>query len=283
MNIPTLSVKVGGMNRLRVVKELDFGLYLDGKDRGEILLPRRYVPEGIQPEDFLDVFIYLDSEDRLIATTETPYAMAGELAWLRVAAMTDIGAFLDWGLPKDLLLPFAEQRERVARDRSYIVYVYFDTTSERLVASTKINKFINPKSCRYKPGREVDLIIGNAFELGYNVIIDKSYCGVIYHNEIFQPITPGLRLKGFIKEVRSDGKIDAELQKSGSHGREALAEQILAELAAHDGFLPLGDSTPPEEIYARFRVSKKAFKRALGGLYRQRRITLGPSGIRLVG
>lgn len=282
MKVPSLTTQVGRMNRLRVVKILGFGAYLDGKDQDEILLPKRYVPETCEVDDFLDVFIYLDSEDRLVATTETPLAMAGELAYLRVAAVTKVGAFLDWGLPKDLLVPFGEQREGLAKGRAYIVYVYFDKTSQRLVASTKLHKYINPKSIRYKPGNKVDLVVGNRFELGYQVIIEKRFVGVIYHNEIFQPVREGQALTGYIKEIRPDGKIDVELQKSGTYGREALAEKILAQLKENNGFLPVTDQSPPEEIYERFNASKKAYKRAVGGLYKQRLVALEADGIRLL-
>jgi hypothetical protein len=275
MNIPSLTLKIGKMNRLKVVTDLNFGLYLDGKDQGEILMPRKYVPEGCGVDDFVEVFVYLDSEDRIIATTETPYAMAGELAWLEAVAVSSVGAFMDWGLLKDLLIPFREQKERIVEGRSYIVYVYFDTVSERLVGSTKVYKYIDFKATNYRPGDEVDMIVANKVDLGYNVIIDKRYVGIIYHNEIFQDIVEGQAIKGFIKLVRPDGKIDAELQKSGESGsRDALEEIILKQLKDGGGFLPLTDRTPPEKIYDVYRVSKRAF-------YKKRLITLEDDGIRL--
>ena len=275
-------IKIGAVSRLRVVTALDFGLYLDGgEELGEILLPRRYVPEGCDVNDTVEVFLYLDSEDRLIATTETPYAMVGELACLRVVDTTPTGAFLDWGLSKDLLVPFREQRERMVRDKYYIVYIYFDTASERLVASSKVHKFINIKASKYAPGDEVDLIIGNEFDLGYNVIIDKRFVGVVFRNEVFQKLEPGQKIKGYIKAVRPDGKIDVELQRSGNYDPRELWEQILSELDNNDGFLPFNDATPPEEIYKRFKVSKRAYKKAIGGLYKRRLITIEDAGIRL--
>ena len=282
MKIPALTTKVGAMNRLKVVSSFPRGVYLDGKDLDEILLPRRYVPEACEIGDFLDVFIYLDSEDRLVATTEKPYAMAGELAYLEVVAVSGVGAFLDWGLPKDLLVPFGEQKEGLSRGRRTIVYVYFDKASGRLVGSTKLHKFINPKSIQYGVGDKVDLIICNRFELGYNVIIDKRFTGVIYSNEIFQPLEEGQAISGYIKNLRPDGKIDVELQRSGSGGREGLADNILAQLREAGGFLPFTDKSPPEEIYQRFQVSKKVYKRTVGGLYKRRLITIGDDGIRLV-
>jgi len=281
MNIPSLKTKVGAMNHLQVTQKVRFGAYLDGRDLGDILLPARYVPEGCEENDFLDVFIYLDSEDRLVATTDVPLAMAGELAYLKVVAVTGVGAFLDWGLPKDLLVPFGEQREGMVRDRHYIVYIYFDKVSERLVASSKLHKFINPKSIRYKPGRKVDLLVGSPFDLGYTVIIEKQFVGVIYSNEIFQPVQPGQRVHGYIKQIRSDGKIDVELQKSGLSSHEALRDRILSGLREQDGFLPVTDKSPPQDIYERFNASKKAYKRAVGGLYKERLIVIEENGIRL--
>jgi predicted RNA-binding protein (virulence factor B family) len=282
MNIPSMTLKVGKMNRLQVVTDLNFGLYLDGKDQGEILMPRKYVPEGVEVDDFVDVFVYLDSEDRLIATTETPYAMAGELAYLEAVAVSSVGAFMDWGLLKDLLVPFREQKERISEGSSYIVYVYFDTVSQRLVGSTKVYKYIDPKATNYRPGDEVDLIICNDVGIGYNVIVDKKYVGIIYKNEVFQEIEEGHAIRGFIKLVRPDGKIDAELQKSGEGGsRDVLEEIILKQLRESEGFLPVNDRTPPEEIYDTYKVSKRAFKRALGGLYKKRAITIEDDGIRL--
>jgi predicted RNA-binding protein (virulence factor B family) len=281
MKIPSLTVNVGSMNRLRVVTKVRMGVYLDGKDLDEILLPTRYVPDGTEVGDFLDVFVCLDSEDRLVATTETPLGMAGELAYLEIVSVNQFGAFADWGLPKDLLIPFGEQREGVDKGRRYIVYIYFDKVSGRLVGSTKVHKFINPKSARFKAGSKVDLIIANPFELGYNVIINKQFVGVIYHNEIFQPVEEGQAIQGFIKQMRPDGKIDVELQKSGLSARESLTEAILSQLKEAGGFLPITDKSPPEEIYRRFKASKRAYKQAVGGLYKKRLVTIDDDGLRL--
>lgn len=276
-------IKIGAVSNLRVVTALDFGLYLDaGEEFGEVLLPRRYVPKGCDVDDWVEVFLYLDSEDRLIATTETPLAMVNELACLRVVDTTPGGAFLDWGLPKDLLVPFREQRERMVRDRYYIVYIYFDTASERLVASSKVHKYIKMAAARFKPGDEVNLIIGNTFDLGFNVIIEKRFVGVIYKNEVFQALEPGQKIKGYIKAVRPDGKIDAELQRSGTYDPRELWEQILSALEDAGGFLPLNDATPPELIHEHFKVSKRAYKKAIGNLYKRRLITIEEDGIRKV-
>lgn len=281
IKIPDQSVKIGRMNRLLVVTELDFGIYLDGKKFGEILMPRKYVPEGVHVDDFIDVFLYMDSDDRPIATTEKPYAMEGELAYLKAVSITSIGAFLDWGLLKDLMVPFREQRERMTDGKYYLVYVYFDTTSERMVASTKIGKYIDPNAIQYNVGDPVDLVICDEFERGYQVIVDKKYVGAIYHNEIFQDIYPGKAMKGFIKLVRPDGKIDIELQKPGDNPRDDLEEILLNDLREAGGFLELSDKTPPEVIYDSYKVSKRAFKRALGGLYKKRSIVIEDNGIRL--
>ena len=282
MKVPSINIKLGAMNRLRVTKKLGFGAYLDGKNLDEILLPKRYVPEGCEVDDWLEVFVYLDSEDRPVATTEPPLAMVGELAWLQVVSVNNMGAFLDWGLPKDLLVPFSEQKEGMDRGRFYIVYVYLDTVSDRLVGSTKLHKHIKAKGHQYAVGDEVELIVGDPFELGYNVIIDKRYLGVIYRNEIFQEVASGQRLTGYIKKLRPDGKIDVELQRSGTGGREHLAENIMALLKEQGGFLPVTDKSPPEEIQELFQVSKRAYKRAVGGLYKQRLISIDEDGIRLV-
>ena len=280
--VPENRIKVGRVNRLKVVTEVDFGVYLDAGMLGEILMPGKYVPEDCHEGDEVDAFIYLDSEDRLVATTETPFAMEGELAFLKVVSTTPIGAFLDWGLPKDLLVPFKEQRDPMKQGQSYIVYIYYDNISERLVASSKIFKYIHKKSDSYRIGEEVDLIICNPFELGYRVIIDKQTVGVIYSSEIFQEVFEGQRIKGYIKTLLPDGKIDVELQKTGGAARDILEEQLLKDLREANGFLPLSDKTDPELIYRTYRVSKRAFKRAVGGLYKKRLIMIEDDGLRLL-
>lgn len=281
IHVPDLRVKVGEMNRLRVVMKVDFGVYLDGKSYGDILMPRKFVPEGCEVDDKVDVFVYLDSEDRLVATTETPYAMVGELACLKVVSTTPVGAFLDWGLPKDLLVPFREQKETLVEGRYYIVHVYFDTRSDRLVATTKVSKFLGAEGHPLREGDAVDLIIGNRFKLGYNVIIDKKVLGVIYLTEIFQPLEEGQSIKGYIKLIRPDGKIDVQLQKPGDGDRKDLSERILERLKSEGGFLSVTDKSPPETIQDLFQCSKKAYKRAVGNLYKQRLLTIGEDGIRL--
>jgi len=275
--------EIGKINHLYVVKEVDFGIYLDGGDLGEILMPKRYVPEGTQPEDTIDAFIYLDSEDRLVATTEKPLAMVGEFALLEVVAVTPVGAFLNWGLPKDLFVPFREQRQPMEEGRKYLVYVYVDTNTKRIAASSKIENYLDNIPVDYDVDEEVDLIIVNETDLGYNAIIDNSHLGIIYKNEVFQPLNPGDKIQGYIKKIRTDGKIDLCLQKSGYEKISSFVDRIIAELQKNKGFLPLTDKSSPEEIYKAFKISKKNFKAAIGALYKKRFIALEDNGIRLLG
>jgi len=265
-----------------VVKEVDFGIYLDGGDLGEILMPKRYVPEGTQPEDTIDAFIYLDSEDRLVATTEKPLAMVEEFALLEVVSVTPIGAFMNWGLPKDLFVPFREQRQPMEQGWKYLVYVYLDTNTKRIAASSKIEHYLDNIPVDYDVDEEVDLIIVNETDLGYNAIIDNCHLGVIFKNEVFQPLNPGDKVPGFIKKIRTDGKIDLCLQKAGYEKISPLADKIISELEKNQGFLPLTDKSSPEEIYKAFKVSKKNFKSAIGALYKKRMISLEENGIRLL-
>lgn len=274
--------EIGKINHLYVVKELDFGIYLDGGDLGEILMPRQYVPEGTQPEDMIDAFIYLDSEDRLVATTLKPKAMVEEFALLEVVSVTQVGAFLDWGLPKDLFVPFREQRQPMEEGKKYLVYVYLDQNSKRIAASSKIEQFLDNIPVDYDVDEEVDLIIVNETDLGYNAIIDNSHLGILYKNEVFQTLTPGDKVQGFIKKIRTDGKIDLSLVKAGYEKISDFAERIIAELEKQDGFLSLTDKSSPEDIYKTFKFSKKNFKAAVGALYKKRMIALEENGIRLV-
>ncbi len=275
--------EIGKINHLYVVKEVDFGIYLDGGDLGEILMPKRYVPEGTQPEDTIDAFIYLDSEDRLVATTEKPLAMVEEFALLQVVAVTPVGAFLNWGLPKDLFVPFREQRQPMEEGKKYLVYVYVDTNTKRIAASSKIENYLDNIPVDYDVDEEVDLIIVNETDLGYNAIIDNSHLGILYKNEVFQPLNPGDRVPGYIKKIRTDGKIDLRLEKIGYEKISSFVDRIIAELQKNKGFLPLTDKSSPEEIYKAFKISKKNFKAAIGALYKKRFIALEDNGIRLLG
>jgi predicted RNA-binding protein (virulence factor B family) len=274
--------EIGKINHLYVIKELDFGIYLDGGDLGEILMPRQYVPEGTQPEDMIDAFIYLDSEDRLVATTLKPKAMVEEFALLKVVSVTQVGAFLNWGLPKDLFVPFREQRQPMEEGKKYLVYVYLDQNSKRIAASSKIEQFLDNIPVDYDEGEEVDLIIVNPTDLGYNAIIDNSHLGVLYKNEVFQELSPGDKVQGYIKKIRTDGKIDLSLVKAGYEKISEFADKIIDQLEKHNGFLPFTDKSSPEDIYKTFKFSKKNFKAAIGALYKKRMIALEENGIRLV-
>jgi hypothetical protein len=273
---------IGLINELEVVKEVDFGIYLDGGEHGEILMPKRYVPEGCKPGDTLEVFIYLDSEDRLLATTEKPKAMVGEFALLQVVSITNVGAFLDWGLPKDLLVPFREQQQTMEAGKSYLVYVYLDDESQRIAATSKLDKCVDNIPVDYEVGEEVDLLIAGQTDLGFKAIIDNSHWGMLYKNEVFQPLKTGQKLKGFIKTIREDEKIDLSLQKEGYEKIDDISQSILNKLAANSGFLALTDKSSPEQIESTFHISKKNFKKAVGSLYKQRLIALEEDGIRML-
>jgi len=274
--------EIGKLNNLRVVKEVDFGLYLDGGEHGEILIPKRYVPENCKPEDIIEVFIYLDSEDRIIATTEKPFIKVGEFAMLQVAAVTPMGAFLDWGLPKDLFVPFREQKQKMEEGKWYIVTCYLDYDTKRLVASAKIEKYLDNLPPEYEAGEEVDLLVSGETDLGFNAIINSKHLGVLYKNEVFQPIKKGDRIKGYIKKIRQDEKIDLILQKAGYQKVDDISMKILQVLKDHDGFLNVTDKSDPDKIYDLFGVSKKTFKKAIGSLFKLRIINIEENGIRLV-
>lgn len=274
-------VKLGEYNQLEIVKEVDFGVYLDGGDDGEILLPTRYVPDGCKPGDVLNVFIYLDMDERLIATTLQPYVKVGEFACLEVAWVNQFGAFLNWGLMKDLFVPFREQKMKMQKGKRYVVYVHLDEESYRIVASAKVEHFLSTEKPDYQPGQEVEVLVWQRTELGYKVIVENKFSGMLYHNEIFQPLEVGMRLTAFIKQVRPDGKIDLVLQKAGARKVDDFSEVLWQYIKDNDGFTPLNDKTDAEVIYHTFGVSKKTFKKAVGDLYKKRRIVLEEDGIHL--
>jgi uncharacterized protein len=275
--------QIGRMNTLRVLREVDFGVYLDGEELGDILLPRKEVPPGTKIEDSVEVFIYFDSADIIIASTKKPKTQVGEFALLTVIDNNDMGAFLDWGLLKDLLVPFREQSHKLLRNHDYVVHTYFDRVSNRIAASTKLDKFLSTTPPRYSVGDKVDLFIVNRTDLGYRAIVENEHWGLLYRDEVFQPLEQGMRIEGYIKLLRPDGKIDLSLQIPGGQHLDAASEKILEALKSNAGFLPLTDKTPPEEIYREFGLSKKVFKRCLGGLYKKRLIKLEPGGIKLIG
>ncbi len=274
-------VEFGKNNSLRVIKEVDFGVYLDGDTDGEILMPIRYVPANCKVGDYVDVFLYLDSEDRPIATTEKPYAQVDEFAMLRVKSVNKIGTFLDWGIMKDLLVPFREQKVTMIEGRSYLVYIYVDEETKRIVASAKLNKFVDKSLPEYSVGQEVELVIESETDLGYKAIINNRHWGILYENEVFEQLAKGLKIKGFIKKIRPDNKIDLALHPLGYEKVDPLTQMILDELIKEGGFIPVSDKSDAEEVYRVFGISKKSFKQALGALYKRRLITLSPDGIRL--
>ena len=273
-------IKLGRYNQLEIVKEVDFGVYLDGDEDGEILLPLKYVPEGSAPGDILNVFIYLDMEERLVATTQQPYAQVGDFACLEVAWVNEYGAFLDWGLMKDLFVPFREQKMRMEKDRSYIVYVYIDPESRRIVGSAKVEKWLEEARKKdYYRGRAVDLLVQQKTDLGFKVIVDNAHSGLLYDNQLYSELHTGDRLQGVVVNVRPDGKLDVSAQSIGKSRFRDFAEVLVEELEQAGGQLPFTDKSASEEIVARFGVSKKTFKQAVGTLYKARRIVLTDEGI----
>ena len=276
-----MNVILGKYNQLEVVKEVDFGVYLDGGDDGEILLPSRYVPEGCKPGDVLNVFIYLDNEDRLIATTLQPKAQVGEFACLEVAWINEYGAFLDWGLMKDLFVPFREQKMKMQKGRSYVVHAHVDEESYRIMASAKVERYLSKEKPDYQPGQEVEIMIWQRTDLGYKAIVENQYSGLIYQGEIFKSLEPGMKLTAYIRQVREDGKIDLTLQKDGQKKVEDFSEVLLQFIKDQGGHTLLNDKSAAEDIYEAFGVSKKTFKKAVGDLYKKRLIVLEEGGIRL--
>jgi predicted RNA-binding protein (virulence factor B family) len=274
-------VEIGNYNTLKIVKKLDFGLYLDGGDKGEILLPTKYVPDNVEIDDFIKVFIYFDSDDRIIATTERPYAIVGDFVMLKVVSVSSVGAFLDWGLLKDLFVPFREQKIKMEEGKSYIVHVYIDHESNRIAASSKLDTFLDNIPPDYTVGQEVDLFICSKTEIGYKAIINNTHWGILYNNEVFQKLTKGQYVKGYIKKIRDDEKIDLSLYKIGFEKANSVSDDIIDKLKEHKGFLNINDKSSSEQIYDMFGVSKKAFKMAVGGLYKKRLISIEENGIRL--
>lgn len=272
-------LQLGKYNRLEVIKELDFGMYLDGFDGEEILIPRVYIPEGTQIGQFLDVFIYRDSEDRLIATTLKPFATVGEFAYLKVKDVSKLGVFLDWGLMKDLLVPFGEQLSKMGVGRSYLVYIYVDEETQRIVASAKIDKFLPKDEIQLEYNQQVDILPYEYTDLGVKVLINNCKIGVIYKNEIFKDVKFGEFTIGYIKKVREDGKIDISLVKQGFDRIDNIKQQIYDKLTEENGFLPYTDKTDSEVIYANLQMSKKDFKKGIGGLFREEKILIKPEGI----
>lgn len=275
-------VAIGRYNTLKIVRKVDFGVYLDDGNGSDILMPQKYVPDNVGIGDFVDVFVYADSEDRLVATTEKPKAIAGEFAYLPVKAISRFGAFLDWGLTKDLLVPYSEQRDRMEMDKSYVVYIYVDKNTHRIAASEKISKYLDNIAPRYEQGDEVDILICSITNLGYKAIINNTHTGIIYRTEAYKPLAIGQRMKAYIKKVREDDKIDLSIGKLGYEKVDSLRDTIIQKLKENGGRMAIGDKTDPEIIKFAFGCSKKAFKMTIGSMYKDGLISIDPEGIKLM-
>ena len=275
--------QIGRINRLTVKRVRDYGAHLDGGESGDILLPKRYVPKECRSGDTVEVFVFVEGQNRLRATTRKPYATVGQFASLRVKANTASGSFMDWGLDKDLLVPKREQQTGMAEGHSYVVHVFLDEKSGRITASAKLDRFLNLRPPEYNEGEEVDLLICGRTDLGYKAIVNNAHWGMLFKSDVFGDLRIGRQLKGYIKKVRPDYKIDLLLQKPGYEKVDKISRLILKTIKKHGGRIEVTDKTPPEEIYALFGVSKKTFKKAIGALYKKRLITIDADGIRLTG
>jgi hypothetical protein len=275
-------VELGRLNTLEVIKQVEFGVYLDGDDFGEILLPQRYVPAHAEIGEAIEVFVYLDSEDQPIATTETPKIMVDEIAVMTVKDVNQYGAFLDWGLSKDLFVPFNEQHQRMEKGRNYVVYAYVDDVTERIAASSKVDRFLADSSPYFKAGQAVDLIISGRTDLGFKAIVDGKVLGLIFKSDAIRPLRYGMALQGFIKNVRSDNKLDICLQLTNKAALDDLSQKVLTYITEQGGVISLTDKSSPDDIANAFGVSKGSYKKALGKLYKQHLIEITPHQVSLV-
>lgn len=275
-------LQIGKLNRLTLIKKVDFGMFLDGGKYGNILLPKRYITDEMRIGDQLEVFIYLDSDDCIIATTEQPRVMVGECAYLQVKEVNAVGAFLDWGLLKDLLVPYGEQHKPMEVGRSYVVCVYLDPYTNRITASSRLNRHLEERASGLRVGQAVDLLICGKSDMGYKAVINHTHLGLLFRDDAFRPLSFGESVKGFIKNIRPDRKIDVSLQAQGRDSRDDLADKILADLQRNGGVSYLTDKSAPDEIYKRFSVSKGNYKNALSLLYKQRKILIEADKITLV-
>ncbi|ELA7135938.1 TPA: GntR family transcriptional regulator [Vibrio parahaemolyticus] len=275
-------IKIGQINSLEVIKKADFGVFLDGDDYGSVLLPNKHVPEGTELGDYIEVFLYFDSESQLAATIDKPIAQVGEWGLMKIEGINQTGAFVNWGIKeKDLLIPFSEQRARFTAGQNILVYVYTDKASGRIVGTTKFNKWLDKTPANYEVNEEVDLIIAERSQLGYKAIVNGKHWGMIFPSDVFGKLFIGKKLKGYIKQVREDGKIDLSLQKVGVAKMDDLSSKIIDLLEKKGGFLPLNDKSSPEAIFDAFRTSKGTYKKTIGGLYKQGKIVIEKDGIRL--
>jgi len=276
-------IEQGRQIELKIAKRATFGLYLADASGEEVLLPNKYCSEEMKPGGTTEVFVYRDSEGKKVATTLIPKILIHEFALLKVTAVTGVGAFLDWGLEKELMVPFREQKQKLEAGRWYIVYLDLDKKSDRLYASNRVERFLQNEKISVKEGDEVDLVVLQKTELGYSVIVNHAHKGLLFDNEVFQEVRVGDRLKGFVKKVRDDQKIDISIQAIGFRNfNDSNSELIYKTLKENEGFLAVTDKSPPEEIYTQFGISKKAFKKSLGSLYKQHLIEIKPDGIKLL-
>lgn len=287
-------LKLGDFNKLKVIKEAKrpnphafnneetFGIFLDGGREGDILMPKKYVPEGTKVGDEIECFLYLDQDERLIATTETPIAKADEFAYLECSWVNEYGAFLNWGVMKDIFCPFREQKKKMEIGNKYIVHIHMDEDSYRMVASAKIERYFSEEQPQYNHGQPVEIMVWQKTDLGFKVIVENKFPGLVYEDQIFKFITTGDKMTAYIDNVRPDGKLDITLQPTGRKLTTDFADTLLAYLQDNNGFCPLGDKSDAEDIKHTFQVSKKTFKKAVGDLYKRRLITISPEGLKLV-
>lgn len=276
-------MQIGVYQDLEILRETSVGLFLGNEEEEEVLLPNKYVPDEYEIGDEIKVFVYLDYAEREVATTLTPKILLNEYALLEVSMVTEVGAFMDWGLEKNLLVPFSEQRERMVEGRWYIVCMLLDEKTDRLFATNKVDKYLQNEALTIDEGEQVDIIILRKTELGYSVIIDHLHTGLVYQNEIFKEIRIGDTMKGYVKNIREDNKVDISLQPIGfDNYKDVNTKNIVMKLLDNDGFIALNDKSSPEDIYSNFGISKKAFKKSIGGLYRERKIVFENGGIRLL-
>ncbi|MCQ2197974.1 MAG: S1-like domain-containing RNA-binding protein [Bacteroidaceae bacterium] len=276
-------IKLGKTNTLTVVKKVDFGMYLDGgREIGQILLPTRYVPEGLKIGQEIEVFLYLDQDEKIIATTEMPLAQVGDFAFLEVAWVNNFGAFLHWGPMKDLFVPFREQKMKMTKGHSYIVHVHLDEDSYRIMASAKVDRYIDTTYPPYHVGDEVEVLVWQKTELGLKVIVNNRYGGLLYDDQVFRNLRTGDKTKAYISQIRPDGKLDLMLSRKGQAAVEDFSDTLLQYIKDNGGHTVLGDKSPAEDIYDTFGVSKKVFKKAVGDLYKKRLITIDTDGLHAI-
>ena len=275
-------IEIGYTNRMKIVRFTPNGAYLDGEDLGEVLLPKRFLTPEMKEGAEISAFLYFDSEDRLTATIQHPYTEINRFAYLECVAVTSMGAFLSWGLDKDLLVPKSEQKDKFVKGKKYFVYVYLDEVSQRIVASNRINRFLQPGDPEYNEGDKCEIFIAQPTDLGYKVIVDNAHWGMVYFSELFREVKPGDYTYGFVKKVRDDMRIDIMLEKNSAKLVDKTEQEIYARIKECGGFLPFSDKSSPEEIQKEFQVSKKVFKKAVGGLYKSKLIEITNNGLKIV-